>query len=358
MIELDGSYGEGGGSLVRVALALATFTGQSFKVNNIRSGRPQPGLKPQHLMGVEALKKMSEAKSNSLQLGSTELEFIPGKIKSGHYEIDIGTAGSITLLTQAFLLPCLFASGKVTIVIKGGTCGKSQASVDYLQNILLPLLSPFVKAINLKILKRGYYPQGGGLVQLEISPKYKNTYQPSFSEELAAQLPALKLTQSGQLEQVRGVINLSQELAAKTVGERIVRAAQATLSPLKVPVNIRIDYVSSLDVGGEILIWAVFNDHGKISATVASSELLEKNRSSEELGKIVAEDLIKEIKSAAVVDHHLADQLIQFLALKPGSEIKTSFVSQHTLTNIYVCEKFLPVRFKIDGQTIKSEAVD
>ncbi|MBI2666782.1 hypothetical protein HYX13_04170 [Candidatus Woesearchaeota archaeon] len=182
MITLDGSFGEGGGSLVRVALALSVFTGQSFEIKNIRSGRPQPGLKAQHLEAIQGLKRICNAQTNEkspegffkvsgsegiakkneasnpetneIHLGSTELRFIPGKLKQGTFIIDIGTAGSISLLLQAIILPCLFAPGRITLKITGGTCGKWQASVDYLQNILLPQLHKFVEKIELKILRR------------------------------------------------------------------------------------------------------------------------------------------------------------------------------------------------------------
>src|SRR3989344_1936380 len=105
MITLDGSKGEGGGAIVRVALALSTFTGQEFKVTEIRAGRPQPGLKAQHLAAIKALQKICNAETNEVQLGSQELWYKPGKIKAGKYEFDIGTAGSITLFLQAIILP-------------------------------------------------------------------------------------------------------------------------------------------------------------------------------------------------------------------------------------------------------------
>ncbi|MDP3733601.1 MAG: RNA 3'-terminal phosphate cyclase, partial [Nanoarchaeota archaeon] len=156
MIELDGSYGEGGGALIRTALALSTITGTEFKVSNIRSGRKDPGLKAQHLQAINALKQICNAQTNEIELGSTALHFKPGIIKGGNYTIDIGTAGSISLLLQALIVPCMVAPSKVTLKITGGTCGKWQASVDYLQHVLLPYLRRFVEKIELKILKQGY----------------------------------------------------------------------------------------------------------------------------------------------------------------------------------------------------------
>ena len=144
MLTLDGSFGEGGGALVRTALALSMFTGRPFRITNIRAKRKQPGLKAQHLRAIEALKTMAPGtKTSNIELGSEEFWFHPGIIKSGQYSFDIKTAGSISLFLQAILLPALFAPGKITLIVKGGTCGKWQASVDFLQQILLPNLQRF-----------------------------------------------------------------------------------------------------------------------------------------------------------------------------------------------------------------------
>jgi len=364
MIELDGTYGEGGGALVRTALALSTLTGKAFHVQNIRAGREQGGLKAQHLTAIKALQELCSAKTNEIYLGSKELLFAPGKIKSGTYEVDIGTAGSISLLLQALILPALFAPSKVTLHLRGGTCGLGQASVDYLQNVLLPHLQTFAQKISLKILKRGYYPQGGGEVLLEISPKYKlknyNNFL-SFSEELNLKIPTMKMNEQGQLEQVRGVINVSRELADKEVGERIQKAAENYLRKLNVPINLRVDYVQSLDLGGEVNLWGLFSQDGQMNLNhpviLGASALLEKKKSSEEVGEEAARKLMEEISLQGAVDSHLLDQLIPFLAFLPGSEILAGKITTHTMTNIYVAEKFLEVGFKIEGRKITVERI-
>ena len=351
MIQLDGNYGEGGGALVRTALALSILTGKSFEVKGIRAGRPNPGLKAQHLTAINALKEITGAKTNKINLGTTELSFIPGQVKRGIYNIDIGTAGSITLLLQALNLPCLFAPGKITLNIKGGTCGKWQASVDYLQNILLPQLNRFVEKIELKIIKRGYYPKGGGEVKLEIYPRW-----PGNLEEISSKCAKIDLTKQGKLEQIRGIINLSAELQEREVASRIKMAAESVLKKYNAPLNFRMEQTASLSVGGEVLLYALFSSNQQIDPDnpiiLASDALIEKGKISEEIGQEAAERLVKEISSNAAADHYLADQLIQFMALLPGSKISTSSVSDHVLTNIYVAEKFLPVQFKINNNLI------
>src|SRR3989338_7510268 len=360
MITLDGNHGEGGGALVRVALALSALTGQEFSVINIRAGIEQGGLKAQHLHAIKALQKICNAETNEIEIGSTELQFKPGKIKSGRYEIDIGTAGSITLLLQALLLPCLFAPRTVTLKIKGGTCGKWQASVDYLQNLLVPHLLRFVEKIEVKILKRGYYPKGGGEVEVKIIPRFILSHFDSFElfwQNLQAKCAKINLTEQGKVEQIRGVINLSRELEEKNVAQRIRTSAVDVLRSLQVPVNIRIEHVQSLSVSGEICLWAVCSQNGNVDfdnpVLIGSDVLIEMRKRSEDVGKEAARKLMQEIQSGAALDYHLADQLIMFMGLLPGSEIYTSEVSKHTLTNMYVVEKFLPVKFEVEGKRIR-----
>jgi len=361
MIQLDGSSGEGGGALVRVALALSTLTNQSFHVTNIRANRPQPGLKAQHLTSIHALKQISNAQTNDIQLGSTELLFTPGKIKGGRYEFDIGTAGSITLFLQAIILPCLFAPSKITLTIKGGTCGKWQASVDYLQYLLLPQLHRFVEKINLKIIKRGYYPQGGGEIILEISPKYHlkeySSFQ-EFSSTIQQKIPPINLKNQYTIEQIRGIINLSQELEDKKVAERIKAATELNVQNYNVPISLRMEYVNTKSIGGELILWAICSTNKTIDDNnpiiLAGDALLEKNKSSEDVAKEAVAELKQSLQSQACVDPHLADQLIMFMGLLPGSEIKCADITPHTLTNISITETFLPVKFQINANNIKT----
>ncbi|PIN73643.1 hypothetical protein COV20_05465 [Candidatus Woesearchaeota archaeon CG10_big_fil_rev_8_21_14_0_10_45_16] len=349
MIFLDGSHGEGGGALIRTALAFSALTGLTFEVDNIRAGRPQPGLKAQHLAAIKALEQICNGKTNEVNIGSEKLRFVPGKVKRGIYEIEIGTAGSISLVLQAIIPPCLFAPGKITLKISGGTCGKWQASVDYISNILFPQLRRFVEKIELKVLKRGYYPKGNGLVEVEIVPRYH-----SFAEfiEKRHDLRLYDLKQQGTLEHIKGFINLSKELEEKEVGRRINDSIKPYLKDHDVPITIDVEYADSLSTGGEVLLWAIFSRDGQADyenpLILGSDVLIEKGKRSEDIAKEAADKLKEEISSGAVVDHFLADQLIPYLALLPGSVMKTGKVSDHALTNIHVVERFLPVKFEVE----------
>ena len=170
MIEIDGSYGEGGGAVLRIATALSAVTSKPVHVTNIRSGRPKPGLMPQHLNAVKAVAALSNASLSGLELGSTDIIFNPRSLSGGDYKIDIGTAGSITLILQAFMIPAAFADGPVTIGITGGTDLRWSPSVDYLENVTLPILRLMGYKVRINILQRGHYPRGGGLVELKVDP--------------------------------------------------------------------------------------------------------------------------------------------------------------------------------------------
>tara|TARA_Y100000310_G_scaffold314502_1_gene363927 strand:+ start:104 stop:1177 length:1074 start_codon:yes stop_codon:yes gene_type:complete len=352
MIELDGNYVEGGGSIARVALALSTLTGKPFKITNIRAGRKQPGLKAQHLTAVKALKEICQAQASDVYLGSKEFMFIPKKIKKGTYEIDIGTAGSITLLLQALLPPCLFAPGKITLKIKGGTSGKWSASVDYLQNILLPHLNKFVDKINFKILKRGYYPKGGGEVELTIHPKHLQDFYQNLNT-----IPKINLTEPGKLVQIKGIINCSKFLEKGKVAERIKQSAEITLRKLDCPTDIAVEYSDTLSPGGEIVLWARFSQGEEINfnnpVILGADARAEKGKKAEIVGQEAAQELIQEIKSGASVDKYLGDQLLMYMALLPGSKINVSEITDHCKTNMYVIEKFLDVGFVVKGKEVE-----
>ncbi len=343
MIEIDGSHGEGGGQIVRTALALSVITGKAFKAINIRSGRKDPGLKAQHLACIKALHKICNAQTNEVDIGSDVLEFVPGKISGGKYEIDIGTAGSITLLLQAVLWPCFFAPKKITLRIIGGTCGKWQAPVEYFGNVLLMHLLKLAEKIDFKILKRGYYPKGGGIVELGVNPL----------KDLS-EVKKVNLMERGNLMQIKGVSYATKDLEKARVADRQADEASKLLGKYETPINISKEYGESLSVGSGIVLWAIyakneidFNNPIRLGANA----LGEKGKPSEKVGEEAAMNLIKEIDSDGCVDRRLADQLIPLLGLI-GGKMKVSSVSKHLESNIYAVEKFLDVKFKIDGNVI------
>jgi RNA 3'-phosphate cyclase len=349
MIEIDGSYGEGGGQIVRTALALSTLTQKPFEITNIRSGRAQPGLKAQHVAAINALKDICGAKTNPVKIGSTKLRYLPGPIIGGKFLIDIGTAGSITLLLQAVLLPLLFAQRKATLTIIGGTSGKWQAPIDYFQYVVMPHFQRFAD-IKCTLQKRGYYPKGQGVVVIEVKPRL-HRQDADFWDKLKS-VPSFELNASGTLVAIKGVSHTSAAFAYRHVAERQSHAAQIVLKNYSDAVTIRTESQRTASDGSGITVWARFHDkNDELYAVLGANALGEKSKRAEAVGTIAAERLTKEIESGAVVDMHAADQLLPFCALVGGT-IRTSSVSEHAKTNMWTVEKFLPVRFLIDGKCI------
>lgn len=344
-ITLDGAYLEGGGQIARNALALSCLTGKSFYVDNLRKGRTDPGLKAQHLFCVKAAAQLCRASFTDVELGSTSMEFLPKKIAATAMEIDIGTAGSITLFLQSVLIPAMFANAPVKLKITGGTDVNWSMPYDYFKEVFIPHLKNLA-TFEIKMMKRGYYPKGGGEVEIIIKPKFKISDFENFDEffsYLRKHKLDLNFTEQGKIMQIKGISHASKNLSDAKVAERQAEFAKMSLKDLKCPVNISTEYSDTLSTGSGITLWAKFDS----GAIIGADALGEKGKSSEKVGKEVVENLINEIKNKAPVDSHLEDNLIPFLALF-GGKIKASEITKHTLTNIYVTQKFLNVKFEID----------
>ena len=356
MLQIDGSHNEGGGSIVRVALALSTLTQKPFEIKSIRSNRPNPGLKNQHLFCIKALEKLCNAKTENAFLGSTYLKFYSGKIEGKTIDIDIETAGSISLFLQSILLPSMLANKPVKLNITGGTDAKWAAPIDYFKELLLPQLRKYAD-IECNLLRRGYYPKGNGKVEIKIKPKYKISDFNSFEElraNLKANAPKINLTNQHNLMQIKGISHASLTLQDANVAERQAKVAELVLNKLNCPINIQSEYCNALSTGSGITLWAIFSKnkedidfHNPIR--LGADALGEKGKKAEQVGIEAANSLLKEINSKSPVDEHLADQILPFMALFSG-KIKTSSITGHTRTNIYAIEKFLGKIFEIDEQ--------
>lgn len=346
MIELDGSHGEGGGAILRQALALSMLTGKAFKISNIRKNRPNPGLAHQHVACIDASIKLCNAEVICNYTGSTEVEFKPGEFKGGHHDIDIGTAGSITLLLQSLLLPSIFCGKKVSFHITGGTDVKWSQPFDYFSSVFLAQMRRYAD-IEANLFKRGYYPKGGGEIKVIINGKFSSP----------SQAPSILLLEQKNLLQIRGVSHASADLESAKVAERQSESAKLYLGKLNAPFSFTHHYYNSLSTGSGITLWAVFGDDEidqKNPVVIGADSLGEKNKKAEDVGKEAADNLLKEIGSGAAVDKHLADQLIPFIALA-GGIIKASEITNHVRSNIYVAENFLDVKFDIKDNIISCE---
>ena len=173
MLVIDGAMGEGGGQILRSALALSLCLNKPFRITNIRANRDKPGLRPQHLVAVQAAAKIADAKVDGATKSSQLLEFIPGSIKPGEYSFDIGTAGSTTLVLQTILPALLTAAQPSTIQLHGGTHNPLAPPFDFFQQAFVPLLNRMGPRIKTHLQRPGFYPVGGGIVAVTIEPVAK-----------------------------------------------------------------------------------------------------------------------------------------------------------------------------------------
>jgi RNA 3'-terminal phosphate cyclase (ATP) len=337
VIEIPGDMLEGGGQIVRTGVALAALLTKSIRVRNVRAKRMPPGLKAQHLTGVKAVASLSKADHSGLNIGSTEFTFEPMTRMTGQFRFDVGTAGSIPLVLQALMPSAAFAPAKLEIEVTGGTDVRWSPTIDYMRFVKLPILAKMGYNAQLKILRRGHYPKGGGQVVISISP-------PRMLEKI-------QLVDQNGVERIHGLSHCVK--LPRHVAERQANAAAEVLRKSGYT-DPRID-LEWFDVendrhlapGSGILICAEMGSGGIIGADA----LGERGKTAEKVGLEAAENLVAEISSGMPVDRHLADMLIPYMAVAKGSsKISTSQITLHTLTNIRITELMAGVKFNVAGE--------
>ncbi len=322
MLEIDGSYGEGGGQVLRNSVALSCLNEKSIKITNIRANRDQPGLKPQHYVVLKSLEEIFSAETSGVEIGSTEVTFKPGKIKPGKYKFEVGTAGSITLVFQAIILACLNSKEKITVSISGGTDVKWSPSWDYFENVFLPLIEKMGVKVYSDLILRGYYPRGGGEAIITINPVKK--------------LKPLDISNEPDFSEIKGTIcisNLSEDIA-----RRIKHTASKTLVKEDLPAKIDVQKSTSLSPGVGVTLWSKINN-----AIVGSTVLGDKGIPSEEVGLNAANFLLEEIKSYSTLDAYAFDQILPYMVLakKNGmSSCNVRKLSNHASTNMWLLKQF------------------
>ena len=351
MLLINGA--EGGGQILRTSLALSVLTKTAFHMEDIRKNRPKPGLKPQHLAAIAASQKLSSAQVEGANPGSLGITFIPKELRGGNISIDIGTAGSITLLLQAVLIPSLFGK-RTRFRIQGGTDVPFSMPVDYFNQVFAPHLRTYGD-ISVSGIRRGYMPKGGGWVELRTKPFFRLDEHPSFSSFHQKQFTrGLFLTEQQKLFAIQGISHASKDLEKAEVAERQATAAKHALRGF--PVSIAAEYCDTLSTGSGITLWAVYSSNPEAPSLgspirLGADCLGEKGRKAEAVGEEAAKALLREMSSGAPVDSHLADNLIPLLGIFGGS-IRVSQITPHTLSNIETVKKFLNTDFKIQDKII------
>ncbi len=340
LIEIDGSYGEGGGQILRTALAFSAILKRPTRVHHIRAGRKNPGLQPQHLKGVEALARMTEGRTEGVKIGSDTITFIPQNILPGDYKFEVGTAGSVTLLLQALLLPLCLSQESSRLTLVGGTHVLWSPPFHYLNDVLFPTLNSIGISVDANIKRWGWYPKGGGILHVGIKP--------------VQELKPVSLIDRGPLKKIRG-LSVTSHLP-RHVGERQKDYALR-----------RIEKELKMDLEVQVLHDVPANGPGSFFFLVAESEgaiagfssLGERGKRAEEVAKEAVDSLKEYVESDGCIDPHLADQLIPFISLAKGNSLLTTTrITEHLLTNLWVVQHFLDVKISRWGEKGESGRVE
>ncbi|MEM0262470.1 MAG: RNA 3'-terminal phosphate cyclase [Nitrososphaerota archaeon] len=333
MIVVDGSIGEGGGQILRIAIGLAAALGKPIKIVNIRAGRRNPGLQHQHLTAVKAVAELCNAYVEGGYIGSTQLIFRPGKPVGGGYVFDVGTAGSVTLVLQALapLLPLL--PRRTHMELRGGTDVPWSPPIDYVRYVFIPMARRFGVDISIELVRRGHYPRGGGIVRVESGP---------------GKLRAVEAIERGGLRTVKGVSHAVK--LPSHVAERQAKSARDTLigRGVAVPIDIAIESYTPdrdphLGPGSGITLYAEFEN-----SVLGADSLGEKGKPAEVVGREAAEKLLDEIGSGAALDSHMGDMVVAIACMAEGTTRYTvSKPTLHMETALRVAEMVAGCRARV-----------
>lgn len=328
MIRIDGSYGEGGGQVLRTALSLSAILNKPFEVYNIRKGRKKPGLQAQHLTGVNAAQVITNAEVSGNNFGSLSLSFKPKAIKGSEYEFNVaeqrGSAGAVTMVAQTILPILLYADKESRIILKGGTHVPFSPPFDYLKEILLPTIANFGFQAKVKLKGYGFYPVGNGEILLEV--KNQITSKP------------FEVKERGQLKELRifsKVANLPLSIAERQKN----RLIELLKSNIQYPTpKIECEAIKASCPGTYLFMTAEFEN-----IRAGFSSLGTKGKPAEKIADEVFDEFSHYVNQKEVFDPHLADQILIFIALlKKPVTFTTTKVTNHLLTNIWVINQFLP----------------
>jgi RNA 3'-terminal phosphate cyclase (ATP) len=341
MITIDGGAKSGSGTIVRYSVALASLLGRGVKIENIRAGRDKPGLRAQHLKVVEACQEMCRCWVEGASVGSKEITYIPKeRFQGGEYSWDIGTAGSTTMMAQTLLPLACFARKPSKFRLEGGLFQDCAPSAYHMKFVLIPFLKRMGVNAELDIIRPGYVPRGGGIIEIRVEP--------------AKKLLPLNLIEQGKIVSIKGIA-LSSHLKEKRVSQRMAEACQKVVSSYGYQAGIdKIEDESSLQEGAALAIYA----ETSLGNRIGSDRAGRPGRSSESIGRYVAERLVEDIQTGAAVDRYIADQLIIYAGLAEGvTRYRIPRITEHVETNLWLIEKFLGARTRIEGNLVEIEGV-
>lgn len=318
LIEIDGTTG--GGQLLRTALSLSAITGIPFRIRDVRQTRPNPGLKPQHIAGIDLVAELCDAGVDGAYPDSDSVTFRPGPLRSKSTRVDIGTAGSVTLLFDTVMPIAMRFQQPYHLTVTGGTNVKWAPTVEFYRWVKLPFLARYGLDADLELAKTGFYPGGGGEATLLTQLSH---------------LTPITVSKRGGLQQVDIYSKATFQLADRSVADRQAEHARTQLEAEGMPTQIQqVEYVPSFSPGSSLLVRGVY-EH----SLVGFDALGERGRTSEEVADLAVRQFLAFHKASGAVDGYMADQLMIFLALQSGN-VHIPTVTAHVQANLNVISKF------------------
>ena len=326
---IDGSLGEGGGQILRTSISLAAILGKTIEIHNIRSKRNNPGLNFQHLHSLKTIGKLCNGEILNAYLGSQAIKFKPNKLIEKDLEVDIGTAGSITLLLQAIIPTVALSNIDLKITIKGGTDVKWSPTINYLQEVYRPIYRILGIEFDIKLIRRGYYPKGNGKVEVMIRKTSK--------------IKSIKLISRNIKE-----VNLFISSYNNNIISKIKKTIINRLIENKVFVdNIETESTTAMSPGCTMLLYSVNNNDTFIGSDTVSNKKINEY----EIGNRCAETFLKEVNSYSSIDKNLADMIVLPLSLADNkSKFITSNITEHLRTNLEINKLFTSCQYNIQEE--------
>ena len=339
MLTIDGAYGEGGGQILRTTLSLSAIFKMPVNIINIRASRPKPGLRPQHLTCVYAMKTITKADVKGAEIGSKSLFFSPKGIYPGKYTFDVAekqaSAGSISLIFQT-LLPVLSMADKPSyLILKGGTHVPFSPSFHYIEKVFLPMVKEIGVRTNISLKRWGFYPIGKGEIEVIIYPKDK------LEGKKWGKAPSIN---------IKG-ISASSNLPH--VKERQKKRLEEDLEKLGISIEIETREANAYGKGSFAFLFIDSETKAGFSALGA------RGKPSEAVADEAFSEFSIYYEEKTALDRYLADQLLLYLALAEGSSVFTTCkISSHLLTNLWVIKQFLNREIVFEGKINKPGKID
>jgi len=333
VLELDGSQGEGGGQILRTGLFLSLLLQRPFRLTRIRAGRDTPGLKPQHVAILRLLAEMTGTIAEPCEAGAREVTVTPGAHKAGTVRMDIGTAGCIPLVLQTLLPVAIATPGRTRIELVGGTHVPFGPTTDWLAAAYLPYVASLAH-IRLQVERVGFAPEGGGRVTVDVEQPRGDVASPDGLRALVKERLGARRLQQGKVSALR--VRSVAANVGRDVARRQALAALAHVTGLGPVPAVEVEEVAA-DGPGSAVLCALADDAGN---HLASDRLGSRGAPAERVGQVAAANLLEDWRSGALVDRHMADHVVPWVALGAGA-VRIPPATPHVETNAWVCNRFL-----------------